>query len=113
MLITRNRRWQSGARKRTVGRELKFGPVSMKFATLTLLAIAALFYLAQSTQASAQKYQIMQLTSSKQELESKTKELEVEAARLKSLNEIKKSTQNDNLEPVDQAIFFQSKQKNT
>lgn len=100
MLVTRNRTWQSGVRKRTIKKDLKVGPMSIKFVTVALLAIVGLFYLSQSAQASAQKYQIMQVSSQKQELESKTKDLEVEAARLKSLNEIKKSSQASNLEPI-------------
>lgn len=100
MLVTRNRTWQSSVRKRTIKKELKVGPMSVKFVTVALLAIVGLFYLSQSAQSSAQKYQIMQVSSQKQELESKTKDLEVEAARLKSLNEIKKSTQASSLEPI-------------
>lgn len=100
MLITRGNSWQSGRRKRTVGREIKVGPLSLKFITLSLLAIAALFYLAQSAQGSSQKYQIMQLASTKQELVAKTKDLEVEAARLKSLDEIKKNAARSDLQSI-------------
>ena len=110
MLITKNNSWQSGVRKRTINPEIKLGPLSLKFATIVLLAVAALFYLAQSTQSSAQKYELMQLNVSKNQLETQTKELEVEAARLKSLNEIKKSTQSSGLEPTQQINFYQ---KNT
>jgi len=106
MLITQSNNWEEGTRKRTISQEFKLGPLSMKFATIALIAIAALFYLAQSTQGAAQKYQIMQLTETKKELETKSKELEVEAARLKSLNEIKKSTQNNDFEPVGQTNFY-------
>lgn len=106
MLITQNNNWEEGTRRRTIGKELKLGPLSMKFATIALIAIAALFYLAQSTQGAAQKYQIMQLTETKKELDAKSKELEVEAARFKSLNEIEKSTQNSNFEPVGQTNFY-------
>lgn len=105
MLITRNNNWASGYRKRTVAKEIKVGPVSLKFITIALVAVAALFYLAQSTQGSSQKYQIMQLSDSKNELVAQGKDLEVEAARLKSLNEIKKSSQNTGLVPSDQVNF--------
>lgn len=99
MLITNANHWEAGARKRTVAQEIKLGPLSMKFATIALLAVAALFYLTQSTQSAAQKYKIMQLNDARQELEAQTKDLEVEAARFKSLNEIKKSSENLDLEP--------------
>ncbi len=95
-----------GARKRTIKKELKLGPMSIKFVTIALMAIVGCFYLSQSAQASSQKYQIMQTASIKQELESKTKDLEVEAARLKSLTEIKKTVQNDNYEPIGTNIMY-------
>lgn len=112
MLIPKNNNWVKGERKRTIGREVKIGPMSLKFATIVLVAIVALFYLAQSAQASSQKYQIMQLTSSKQDIEAQGKDLEVQAARLKSLNEIKQSTQNQGLEPIGDASFSQPNNPN-
>jgi len=106
MLITKSNSWEEGTRKRTIGQEVKLGPLTLKFATIALIAVAALFYLAQSTQGAAQKYQIMQLDEARGELQAKSKELEVEAARLKSLNEIKKSAQD--LEPVQESSFYQA-----
>lgn len=90
MLITKTNNWDRGIRKRTIGSEIKLGPVSLKFVTIAIIAMSFLFYLAQSTHAAAQKYQIMQLNGTKLELETRGKDLEVQAARLRSLNEIKK-----------------------
>lgn len=104
MLITKSNSWNEGSRKYTINREFRLGPLSLKFATIALITIAALFYLAQSTEGAAQKYQIMQLSETQKELQSKSKELEVEAARLKSLNEIKKSSQG--FEPVQETNFY-------
>lgn len=101
MLITRNNTWQNGFRKKTIGRDFKIGPITLKFITIALLAIAALFYLAQSAQASAFKFKIMDLQDQQSKVQTDVKQLEVESARLKSLNEIKNSTQNLNLEPID------------
>lgn len=98
MLIPKTNSWEPGFRKRTIQKELKIGPISLKFVTIALLAVAALFYLAESSQAASQKYRIMQLEDSKKELEAQSKELEIEAVRLKSLNEIKNSSQNLGLE---------------
>ncbi|MBM2821111.1 MAG: hypothetical protein HW405_871 [Candidatus Berkelbacteria bacterium] len=100
MLITQNNSWQSGFRKRTISKSLKIGPISLRFITLALLAIAALFYLSQSTQASTFKYKIMDLEEQKQKAQTDVNQLELESARLKSLNEIKNSAQNINLEPI-------------
>lgn len=101
MLIPRTNTWQEGYRKRTIGASLKFGPISLKFITIALLAIAALFYLAQSAQASTFKYKIMELEDNKSKIQTDVKQLEVESARLKSLNEIKNSAQNMNLEAAE------------
>jgi hypothetical protein len=93
MLITQQNTWEPGFRKRTIKKELKIGPVSLKFITIAIIAVGALFYLAESSQGSSQEYQIMQLQKNKQELTDQTKDLEVQAARLKSLNEINTSSQ--------------------
>lgn len=98
MLITKNNTWEPGFRKRTIQKEIKIGPVSLKFITIALLAIGALFYLAESSQASSSQYKIMQLKDSQNQMEARSKDLEVEAARLKSLNEIKNSSQAMGLE---------------
>lgn len=101
MLITRTNTWEPGFRKRTIRGEFKIGPLSLKFITIALLAMAALFYLAQSAQTSTFKYKIMELEDQKSQIETDVKQLEVESARLKSLNELKNSVQVMNLEPVE------------
>ncbi|MCL5407737.1 MAG: hypothetical protein M1429_04575 [Patescibacteria group bacterium] len=100
MLIPRTNTWEPGFRKKTIKTEFKVGPVSLKFITVALLAIAALFYLAQSAQSSTFKYKIMELEDQKSKVQTDVNQLEVESARLKSLNEIKNSTQAMNLEPA-------------
>jgi len=100
MLITKNNSWQNGIRKKTIGRDFKIGPITLRFITIALIGIAALFYLAQSTQGSTFKFKIMELSEQKSQAETNVKQLEVESARLKSLNEIKSSAQNYNLEPI-------------
>ena len=92
MLVTQTNNWEPGFRKRTIKREFKIGPLSLKFVTIALIAVGALFYLAQSTQTASTKYEIMQLSDSQKQLEAQSKDLEVEAVRLKSLNEIKGSS---------------------
>jgi len=92
MLITQSNTWEPGFRKKTIKKEFKVGPLSMKFITIALIAIGALFYLAASSQSSSEKYKIMQLQDTKQQLEARSKDLDVEAARLKSLNEIKNTS---------------------
>jgi len=100
MLLTRTNIWEPGFRKRTLKREFQIGPVSLKFITLALLTVAALFYLAQSAQSSTFKFKIMELEDQKAKIQTDVKQLEVESARLKSLNEIKNGVGSMNLEPV-------------
>ena len=83
-----------------------YAPISLKFIAIALIAAAGLFYLAQTMQASSTKYKLMQIQEEKSELEAKAKDLEVEAARLKSLNEIKNSTQNLGLEPTSEINYI-------
>ena len=99
MLIPQSKTWEPGFRKRTIKKELTVGPVSLKFITLALLAVGALFYLAESSQGASQEYQITQLSATRQQVEEKGRDLEVEAARLKSLNEISASSQSLGLVP--------------
>jgi len=98
MLITRANTWQSPYRKRTISSEIRLGPVSVKFVTVVLIAIAALFYLAQSSQAATLKYKVMDLEDQKSKAQTDVKQLEVESARLKSLSEIKNNAERLNLE---------------
>ena len=100
MLITQTNSWQQGFRKRTIKSEIKLGPLTFKFITIALLAIAALFYLAQSAQSAAFKYKIMALEDQKTKTETDINQLEVESARLKSLNEIKNSAAAMNMEAM-------------
>lgn len=99
MLIPRTNTWQNGFRKRTINTSLKIGPISLKFITIALLAIAALFYLAQTTQSSAFKGEIMNLQEQENKAQTDVQQLEVESSRLKSLSVIQNNAQNLNLEP--------------
>jgi cell division protein FtsL len=99
MLITQSGSWEAGQRKKTIKSEFTLGPVSLKFVTIALLATAALFYLAQSTQASSLKYKVMDLEDKKAQAQTDVNQLEVESARLQSLSEIKNSASGMNLVP--------------
>ena len=99
MLITHNNTWQAGIRKRTINKTLKLGPITLRFITIALIAMAALFYLAQSTQASTFKYKIMDLQDQQTQAQTDVKQLEVESARLQSLNELSNNAARLNLVP--------------
>lgn len=99
MLIPQTNTWEPGYRKRTIKKEFKVGPVSLKFVTIALIAVGMLFYLANKSEGSSQNYQNMQLQSQDQELQAQGNDLAVQAARLRSLNTISSSSQNLGLVP--------------
>lgn len=99
MLIPNGNKWQEGERKRTLSRSLSLGPVSTKVIGVVLVALLALFYLAQSTQSATRNYAIQDLDDRKTTLESNKEELTVEATRLKSLQTIQDKAEELKLEP--------------
>lgn len=88
MLITRSNIIETGVRKRTIGRAISFGPISLRFVTILILAAFALFYLAQSTQSATRNYKIQELEREKKKIEIETERLRAESFRLRSLNNI-------------------------
>jgi len=108
MLITNQNTMDLGTRKRTIGREVKIGPVSLSFVSIIILAALALFYLAESTQGATKNYQVRELEDQKTQLVQEQQRLEVESVRLKSLSEIKQSTENGNLEENKNSFYAPS-----
>ncbi len=98
MLITRSNILEAGVRKRTIGRAISFGPISLRFVTILILAAFALFYLAQSTQSATRNYKIQELERDKKKIETETERLKAERYRLRSLNNIQESSQKLGLE---------------
>ena len=80
---------------------------------IIILAALTLFYLAESTQSATNNYKVRELESKKTELEKEKKQLEVEAVRLKSINEIKKSTENGVLEENHDSSYSPIKESDT
>lgn len=88
MLITKSKTVKSGVRKRTVNRVVRIGPLSLRFITLIMFAALALLYLAQSTQSATKTYTTQELKIQKDELFKEKERLDIEATRLKSLQQI-------------------------
>ncbi len=87
-------------RKRTIERNVKVGPVTLRALTIASIASLLLFYLAQTTQSATKQYEIQALERSKQELSNEVDRLELEALRLQSLRTIEDSVGNT-LQPVE------------
>lgn len=100
MLIPKNHNYMPGYRHRTISRTLSVGPLSLRFVVVGILASAALFYLALTTSNSTSSYKIFDLQEQVVQLKDDNQRLQIEAVRLKSLNEIKESTKDLNLQPV-------------
>lgn len=71
--------------------EVKLGPVSMSVLLVAAMVVLALLYLNQVTKTSVFGYKVTALEQKKSELVGQRKELEVEAARLSSIEQIKNS----------------------
>lgn len=98
--LIKNNATGSDDRKRTIERELKVGPVTLRALTVASIASLLLFYLAQTTQSATKQYEIQELERHKQELSNEVDRLELEALRLQSLRTIEDSV-GDSLQPVE------------
>lgn len=100
MLLTRSNSIAIGARKRTLSRQVVLGPISIRFLTILLLGVALLFYLIQSSAQATKGFRLSELEREKEKIAAEKERLEMEAARLRSLNQIKEETRSLNLEPI-------------
>ncbi len=100
MIITKAHPIDFGIRKRTIDRNVSLGPLSVRFLTIAVLSVLALFYLIQSSQGESSGLRANDLIKEKEELRQEMRRLELESIRLRSLNEIKKNS--SSLEPVNQ-----------
>lgn len=85
MLITNGTIVQSGMRRRTIQRQVNFGPVTMRVVTIVVFAAAALIVLAQSTTSSTKAYAVNALEQTRDAKEQEKQNLEVEMTRLQAL----------------------------
>ena len=77
----------------------QFGPVAHTVIVVLLLSVMGLMYLAQINKTNAYTYPINELQTKKEALLDEQSQLQVEAARLGSLNRVKNSTVAQNLQP--------------
>jgi len=75
----------------------QFGPVAHTVVVVLLLSVMGLMYLAQINKTNAYTYPINELQTQKQTLLAEQESLQVEAARLGSLDTVKNSTVAQNL----------------
>jgi hypothetical protein len=85
--------------------ELKLGPISSGFVIVAIIAVLALLYLNAITKTSVFGYQLTQLQNQQQAAVSANQELEVQAARLTSIQSIQSSKAVSGLVPTSQVTY--------
>lgn len=98
MLIT-HRSTPLGMRRNHLGRTIRVGPVTVKFLTLMLVALAALFYLAQSSESATKRYKVFELQEQYSKDVEQNEWLKSESLRLKSLQQLQSTANSLNLQP--------------
>jgi hypothetical protein len=85
--------------------DLKLGPVSASMVIVAIIAVLALLYLNSITKTSVFGYQLTDLQKQRNEAINAKKELEVEAARLTSIQQIQNSKAVSGLVPTTQVTY--------
>lgn len=85
--------------------ELKLGPISSGAVIVAIVAVLALLYLNAITKTSVFGYQVTQLQAQRTQAQAAKQELEVEAARLTSIQEIQNSKSVQQLVPTTQVTY--------
>lgn len=98
MLIT-HRSTPLGMRRSSSGRTIRVGPVTVRFITVILLALAALFYLAQSSESATKRYKVFDLQAQQSKSDEQSAWLQSETLRLQSLSGLQDTAKNLNLQP--------------
>lgn len=88
MLITNSNNNQNSFRKRTINKHVSFGPLTLRFITIIIVAALCILYLAQSTQGAMQNYKLREIEQTKQDLERENERLQIDAVRLQALQNI-------------------------
>lgn len=90
MLVRTNSRSMANRRKRTLKKQpVSMGPGALRFITIFILAVLTLIYLVQSTKGSTKQMEITGLDDKTEVLKSQRQDIELEAVRLKSLQNLK------------------------
>lgn len=85
---------------------LRLGPVALGFVTILIFSLISLFYLAQSNQITTKGYALQNLEQQKAKVVSENERLQVEAARLESLNKAKDKAKELSMVPMKELKYF-------
>jgi len=106
MSIARSSNISIGKRKRGFSSRLKSGPVTMVMVVIFLICVLSLFFLAQVFQSSTKGYEITELHDQIKNLEEQNKSLEIEAAELKSFENLKDEANTLNMVNTDNIVYI-------
>lgn len=87
--------------------QLVLGPTSATFVVVALISVLALLYLNQVTKTSVFNYQLADLTAQRNAVLSQTRDLQVEAGRLQSIDSIQNSSVAKGMVPVSNVTYAQ------
>ena len=93
---------------KTGGKTFRIGPISLNFLTISIISLLALFYLIQSQQAATKGYAIRELEKQKEEVVTQNEELQIEAAKLRSVENIKNTADNLGMIPTVELNYLNS-----
>lgn len=95
-----------GVKKRTLPREVTFGPKSLKFVAIVIFASLAMIYLSLSTRGANLSVEVQGLDGEQEELQQKIERLNTEAARLKALNNVYTESTNNTMVPTTKVNYL-------
>ena len=106
LTITSSRTTKRGVRKRTVGNDVKIGPVTFVVTTVSILALIGFLFLAQLFQTSTKGYEISTLRDQVGELKEENKKLEIKAAELRSFENVNQSVEKFNMVKSNNVVYL-------
>ncbi|MDO8513127.1 MAG: hypothetical protein Q7S37_01360 [bacterium] len=104
MLVRLNSRVSSRRRHRTIKKQsVAMGPGALRFITIFILALLTLIYLIQSTKGSTKQMEITKLEDRAELLKNERQDIQIEAVRLKSLQNLKNNPDLSGFEQIGNA----------
>lgn len=77
--------------------KVQLGPISLSFITIAVISVLALLYLTQITKTSVYGYKMTELNQKRDKILAEKQELQVEAARLQSIERVQASARTKNM----------------
>ncbi|MEA3273573.1 MAG: hypothetical protein U9Q72_03215 [Patescibacteria group bacterium] len=99
--ITKQKKNIRGRRRRTISSPIKLGVTTLGFITIMVICFLSLLYLLQANRTATCGFQIEEYDNAISKLTKEKAELELEAAKLRSTNQIKEKLETLNMREVD------------